>query len=443
MFGTVVRAHRRRLGMTQEDLAERAGVSVRSIGNLESGRVGIPRPPTVRLLADAFGLSGAERDHFCEAASADSAGGPLGKGPPAQLPADVSGFAGRRGELARLDDLLVDRSRHHGTAIVVVSGGPGMGKTTLAVHWAHRVRGQFPDGQLYVNLRGFDPSGEACAPAEALRGLLEALGAAPERLPTTVEGLAGLYRSLTADKRILLLLDNARDAEQARFLLPGTPTTLAVVTSRDQLTPLLAGSGAYPLALDLMPSGEARELLAERLGGDRVAAEPVAVAEIITACARLPLALAIAAARAQTTRYPLRAIAAELGAVGRQLDMLDAGDPASRVRVVFSWSYETLSAPAARLFRLLGLYPGSDLSVSAAASLAGLPTAWTHTLLTELTRASLLTERTPGRYGCHDLLGAYATELVVLPREVRNAAGGWAADGGVVPVVIVGVQESG
>ena len=407
--------------MTQEELAERAGVSVRSIGNLESGRVGVPRPPTVRLLAEAFGLGGADRDHFCQAVSADSADeplrnatSPLRNAAPAQLPADVSRFAGRCSELARLDDLLADRSRHHSRAvtIVAVSGGPGVGKTTLAVHWAHRVREQFPDGQLYVNLCGFGACGEESVPAEVLRDLLEALGAAPERLPTTVAGQAGLYRSLMAGQRILLVLDNARDAEHVRLLLPGTPTALVVVTSRDQLMPLLAVSGAYPLTLDLMARGEARELLAERLGGDRVAAEPAAVDEIITACAGLPLAIAIAAARAQSTRFPLDAIAAQLGAASRRLDMLDAGDPASRVRAVFSWSYAALSASAARLFRLLGLHPGSGLSVAAAASIAGLPPALTHTLLSELTRVGLLTEQTPDRYGCHDLLRAYATELL-------------------------------
>jgi DNA-binding SARP family transcriptional activator/Tfp pilus assembly protein PilF len=331
---------------------------------------------------------------------------------PAQLPMDVHGFAGRGEQLARLDELLAGAAQAPATAVIsALSGTAGVGKTALVVHWAHRVADRFPDGQLYVNLRAFDAGGRVMTPAEAIRGFLDALGVPPERIPPDIDAQAALYRSLLAGKRILVVLDNARDAEQARPLLPGTHTAFAVVTSRDQLTPMVAADGAQPLTLDLLTPGEARTLLDLRLGTGRVAAEPAAVEEIIAACARLPLALSIAAARAQQTNFPLATLAGELTSAGQRLDTLDAGDPASEVRAVFSWSYATLKPPAARLFRLLGLHPGPGVSIAAAASLAGHGLAKTRQLLTELARANLLTEHLPGRYTFHDLLRIYATDL--------------------------------
>jgi DNA-binding SARP family transcriptional activator/tetratricopeptide (TPR) repeat protein len=331
---------------------------------------------------------------------------------PAQLPPDVPGFVGRAEELARLDALRAQRAGHPAALIIsAVSGTAGIGKTTLAVHWAHRVSNQFPDGQLYVNLCGFR-SGPIVTPSEAIRGFLEALGVPPERIPLTIDAQVSQYRSLMDGKRVLVVLDNARDAEQVRPLLPGTPTALVVVTSRNQLTPLVAIEGARPLTVDLLSDGEARELVVRRLGADRVAAEPHAVNRIITGCARLPLALAVAAARAQQTNFPLTAIAAGLDKAGQRLDTLDAGDPASQVRAVFSWSYAALTLPGARLFRLLGLNSGPDISIPAAASLAGLPrAAEARVLLTELAHANLVTEHAPGRYTFHDLLREYASEL--------------------------------
>jgi DNA-binding SARP family transcriptional activator/tetratricopeptide (TPR) repeat protein len=346
---------------------------------------------------------------------------------PAQLPGDVPGFAGRGGHLARLDALLATAAEAP-TAVVItaVSGTAGVGKTALAVHWAHRVADRFPDGQLYVNLRGFDPGGQVMAPAEAVRRFLDALGVPAERIPPDLDAQAGLYRSLLASKRVLVVLDNARDAEQARPLLPGTPTALVVATSRNQLSSLVAVDGAHPLTLDLLTETEARELLACRLGPDRVAAEPAAVEQIIACCARLPLALTIAAARAAQSGFPLAALADELAGAGGRLDSLDAGDPVSQVRTVFSWSYRALTPAAAGVFRLLGLHPGPDLSAPAAASLAAVPPAETRRLLAELTRASMLTEHAPGRYGFHDLLRAYAADLAHThdPAGQRRAAVG-------------------
>jgi DNA-binding SARP family transcriptional activator/tetratricopeptide (TPR) repeat protein len=338
---------------------------------------------------------------------------------PAQLPAVVAGFAGRGDQLAHLDKLLANTPSRASAAVVIsaVSGTAGVGKTALAVYWAHRVADQFPDGQLYVNLRGFDPTGEPMATAQAVLGFLDALGVPSDRIPADPDAQVGLYRSLLSGRRMLVVLDNARDADQVRPLLPGTPTALAVVTSRNQLTALVAADGAQPLPLDLLTPAEARELLAGRLGADRVAAEPAAVEQIITACARLPLALTIAAARAQHTGFPLDTLAAELAAnldetnaADRRLDALDAGDPTTQVRAVFSWSYTALTPPAARLFRLLGLHPGRDITAPAAASLAGQPPGDTRPLLAELARANLIVEHTPGRYTLHDLLRAYATD---------------------------------
>jgi DNA-binding SARP family transcriptional activator/tetratricopeptide (TPR) repeat protein len=332
---------------------------------------------------------------------------------PAQLPADVAGFVGRAEHLARLDMLVTTAGTEASTAVVIaaVSGTAGVGKTALAVRWAHRVRARFPDGQLYVNLRGFEVGGRLMKPGEAIRGFLDALGVPPERIPTTLDAQAGLYRSLLSGKQILVVLDNARDAEQVRPLLPGTPTAVAVVTSRNQLTSLVAADCASLLTLDLLSTVEAQELIAQRLGTDRVAAEPRSVEQIIAACARLPLALSIAVARAQQTRFPLATLAAELGQAGERLAALDAGDSASNVRAVFSWSYTALRAPAARLFRLVGLHPGPDISTAAAASLTGQAVHETRQLLTELVRANLLVEHVPGRYSFHDLLRAYAVDL--------------------------------
>lgn len=332
---------------------------------------------------------------------------------PAQLPAAVAGFAGRREQLARLDQLLTDLTTRASRALIIsaVSGTAGVGKTALAVHWAHRVADQFPDGQLYVNLRGFDPGGQPMSPAQAIRRFLDGLGVPPDRIPLDADAQAALYRSLLSGRQILIVLDNARDADQVRPLLPGTPTALAVVTSRNQLTPLVAADGAHPMTLDVLSSGEAHELLARRLAAERVAAEPGAVQQIITRCARLPLALAIVAARAHQTGFLLADLAAELSGSGQLLDALDAGDLSTQMRTVFSWSYTALTSPAARLFRLLGLHPGPDISTAAAASLAGQPRRDTGPLLAELARANLITEHRPARYTLHDLLRAYATEL--------------------------------
>jgi DNA-binding SARP family transcriptional activator/tetratricopeptide (TPR) repeat protein len=351
-------------------------------------------------------------------AAPEPAAASAGDGPvpvvPRELPGTIGHFTGRTQELQALTRVL-DRIGDDmtGAAVVIsaIGGTAGVGKTALAVHWAHQAAGRFPDGQLYVNLRGFHSSGTPMPPAEAIRGFLDSLGIPAERIPAGPDAQTGLYRSLVSGRRMLVVLDNAQDAEQVRPLLPGNSGCLTLVTSRSQLTGLVAAEGAHSLTLDLLTEAEARELLALRLGEARLGAEPRAAAELIRLCACLPLALAIAAARASTRpELGIGALAEELKDAQRRLDALETGDPAVSARTVFSWSLDHLSAPAVRLFRLLGLHPGPDITIPAAASLAGIPPSQARGALRELVGAYLVNERVPGRYSMHDLLRTYATE---------------------------------
>jgi tetratricopeptide (TPR) repeat protein/transcriptional regulator with XRE-family HTH domain len=420
-FGGLVRALRIAAGFTQEQLAESSGLGVRTIRDLERGRVRRPHRESIDLLATALGLPPEARDDLARAgrqppvrpepiaASAAGAGEPV----PRQLPPAVRHFAGRGDELKILTNLIDTAATPGGTVVIsAIDGTAGIGKTALAVRWAHQVADQFPGGQLYVNLRGFDPGGPPLAPAEAIRGFLDALGVAPAQIPAGLEAQAARYRSLLAGRRVLVLLDNARDAGQVRPLLPASPGCLVVVTSRSRLLSLVAAEGAHPLTLDLLTMAAARELLSLRLGHGRVTREQLAADELIGLCARLPLALNIAAARALTEPgRPLADLAAQLRDARSRLDMLDAGEPVTDMRAVFSWSFQHLGALAARMFWLLGgVHPGPDISVPAAASLAGVPLGQARQALDELTGARLLTEHPAGRFSFHDLLRAYATE---------------------------------
>ncbi|MDX3732434.1 AfsR/SARP family transcriptional regulator [Streptomyces caniscabiei] len=346
---------------------------------------------------------------------------------PAQLPHDLPTFTGRRAELDQVLALLPGHGDSGpGTVVISAIGGmAGIGKTTLAVHWAHRVADRFPDGQLYVNLRGFAPSGRVMEAGEALRVFLDALGVPPERVPHGVDAQAALYRSLLAGRRFLVLLDNARDTEQVRPLLPGTPGCLTIVTSRDQLSGLVAADGAHTLALRPLDAAQARSFLARRLGAPRLAGEERAVAEIASLCGGLPLALACVAARAAThPDFPLSAIAAELRAAHGSLDAFSRTDAAANVGAVFSWSLGAVSPEAALLFPLLALHPGPDFSVPATASLARLSVRRTRSLLVELAGVHLVAEPAPGRYALHDLLRAHAAELLEdqHPEDTRERA---------------------
>ncbi|MDX3645899.1 ATP-binding protein, partial [Streptomyces sp. MB09-02B] len=379
---------------------------------------------------------------------------------PAQLPHDLPTFTGRRAELDEVLALLTGLggsgvhgdsgsggsssgsgggspgvggvggegspgdggpAHHVGTVVIsAIRGMAGIGKTTLAVHWAHQVADRFPDGQLYVNLRGFAPSGGAMEAGEAVRVFLDALGVPPDRVPHGVDAQAALYRSLLAGRRFLVLLDNARDTEQVRPLLPGTPGCLTIVTSRDQLSGLVSAHGAHTLALRPLDAAQARSFLERRLGAGRLAGEARAVAEIAALCGGLPLALACVAARAAThPDFPLSAMAAELRAAHGSLDAFSRTDMAANVGAVFSWSLGAVSAEAALLFPLLSLHPGPDFSVAATASLARLSVRRARSLLTELADVHLVGEPAPGRYALHDLLRAHATELL----EEQDPAG--------------------
>jgi len=343
---------------------------------------------------------------------------------PHQLPGTPRHFVGRTAHLRALTE-MVDSATPGATVIAAIGGLAGTGKTALALHWAWQMADRFPDGQLYVNLRGFDPSLTPVAPAEAVRGFLDALGVGPAHLPVSLQAQVALYRSLLADKRVLVVLDNARDDEHVRLLLPGGPLCLVVVTSRTQLTGLAAAEGAQLRTLGPLTADESRELLARHLGRARTSAQPAAVEELISRCAGLALATSIVAARAAAyPQHSLTAAAAQLRDACGRLDVLETGDPATDPRSVFSWSYRHLSEPAARLFRLLGVHPGPDISLPAAASLAGVPLREARSAMAELARAHLVTEHVPGRFESHDLVRAYAQELAeeADTKEDRHAA---------------------
>jgi DNA-binding SARP family transcriptional activator/tetratricopeptide (TPR) repeat protein len=331
---------------------------------------------------------------------------------PAQLPADVPGFAGRGADLARLDLLLASEDPD-AVVISAIDGAAGVGKTALAVRWAHRVRDRFPDGQLYANLRGYAPGAVPVRPLDALARFLHALGVRPERVPSDVDEAAALYRSLLADRRVLVLLDNAAAADQVRPLLPGGVGSLVLVTSRDHLAGLVARDGARRLTLDVLAPDEAGALLRGALGAERVRAEPAEVAELARLCGYLPLALRIAAANLSgRAGQPVADYVARLrdGDGGRLAALAVPGDPGSAVSAAFDLSYARLPGGVRRMFRRLALAPGADVTTEAAAALAGAEPEEAGRWLAALTGAHLIEEVAHGRYGCHDLLRRYAAE---------------------------------
>src|SRR5271166_2757018 len=345
---------------------------------------------------------------------------------PRQLPAGAGFFAGREAELKELDALLDQAGGESGAVVIsAVAGMAGVGKTALAVHWARKVAGRFLDGQLYVNLRGYDQEGTAVTPEEVTGWFLVALGVPAAQIPADAQARCGLYRSVLAGRRVLVVLDNARDAAQVRPLVPGGAGCLVVVTSRSALAGLAAAEGARPLRLGPLGAEEGVRLLAARLGPERVAAEPGAVAELAARCGHLPLALAVMAARAAADpELRLGVLAGQLagaasdeaaatgsgtaGADPGRLEVLETGDPATSLRELLSWSYRQLSPPTATMFALLGVHCGPDITVPAAASLAAVSRAEAGRALAELADASLAAEHRPGRYVLHDLVRGYA-----------------------------------
>jgi tetratricopeptide (TPR) repeat protein/transcriptional regulator with XRE-family HTH domain len=402
---------RKAMGLTQEQLAQQLGVERTTVVRWERGETQ-PLPRLRPGLARALQVPAERIDELLTTSAA-----PISREAqssalvPRQLPAAVAGFTGRAVELAALTSMLAGPGEPGTVVIGAIGGTAGVGKTALALHWAHQVAGDFQDGQLHVNLRGFDPSGAPVEPEVVIRGFLDALGVPRERIPADPQAQAGLYRSLLAERQMLIVLDNARDERQVRPLLPASPGSVVLITSRSQLGGLAAADGARLLALGLLSQADAVQLLRVRLGADRAAAESDAVGRIASLCGCLPLALAVAGARAAASPgLALSALADELNdSVGR-LEALDAGEPATSVRAVFSWSIRQVSAEAERMFRLLGLHLGPDISVPAAASLAGTDGAEARRVLGELARAHLIAEHAPGRYAFHDLLRAYAAE---------------------------------
>jgi DNA-binding SARP family transcriptional activator/tetratricopeptide (TPR) repeat protein len=351
---------------------------------------------------------------------------------PAQLPAEPADFVGRATELEWLRTLLPRMSGQpesgqpatHTPTIALITGTAGVGKSALALRFARQAAPLFPDGQLYANLRGFDPASPPMSPGMALQWFFDALGVPAVNVPPALEAQSALLRTLLDGKRLLLLLDNAHDADQVRPLLPGAPGCLVLVTSRSQLTGLVV-EGARTVPLDVLDEQEAAELVVSRLGAKRVAKEAAAVAEIVAHSAGLPLALSVTCARAVARpALKLADLAAELADARGRLDALRTGEETTDLRAVFSWSADKLSERASRMFRLLGLHYGPDISAAAAASLAATTRADARLALSELTRASLLTEDAAGRFSCHDLLLAYAAELATatLNEQERDLA---------------------
>jgi len=339
---------------------------------------------------------------------------------PRQLPAAVTDFTGRAEALKELDEALPGQSA---VVISAIAGTAGVGKTALAVNWAHRIAARFPDGQLYVNLRGHGP-GSPMPPLEALSLFLRALGLAPEQLPADTDEAAGLLRSMLGGRKVLLLLDNAATPDQVRPLVPGSADCLVLVTSRDRLDGLVAYDGARRLDLGVLTEAEAGQLLARVLGAERVLREPEAVAELIELTARLPLALKIAAAKLISQRGGITDYVAKLRS-GDQLSNLEIpGDRRSALRSTFDLSYRALTDDQRRLFRLLGLFPGQDFACDAVAALADVTTGQAATLLDALAAAHLIEQHRPGRYTFHDLLRRYAGERCRIEdgEEDRTAA---------------------
>ncbi|MFD7980761.1 ATP-binding protein, partial [Streptomyces sp. NPDC059749] len=340
--------------------------------------------------------------------------GPL----PAQLPAMAGSYVGRRRQMRELDALVSpDPARR--AHVVAVVGAPGVGKTALAKHWAHARREHFEDGQLFVDLRGHSPL-PTLRPGDVLAQFLRALGAPPGRLPADEDEAAALYRTLLADKQMLIVLDNARDAEQVRPLIPGARGCAVVITSRSRLVGLVASDGARQLALDVLAPDEARQLLAGTIGESRVAAEEEAARRLVRVCGGLPLAIRIAGANLLARNVGIADYCDELAGDDMLSRLHIEGDRRSTVRAAFELSYRALPGDAQRMFRLLSVVPGPDLTADGAAALADSTSACAAGLLVSLTDAHLVRERAPGRFGLHDLLRSYARELV--SREEAHAA---------------------
>lgn len=334
---------------------------------------------------------------------------------PDQLPPDVRWFVGRNAELSSLLRASPGcPGRAAFSPLALICGSPGVGKSTLALHFARQVAEQFPDGQLYINLEGFGPN-RMLSPWQAIRNVLATLGAPRNLYRSSLDDRTSMYRRIVANQRMLIVIDNALNSAQVRSLLPAGSKSMVVVTSRRKLTGLVTSAGARLLMLDLLPPEDARKLLASRLAINGLHAENDMLAELSRSCGRLPLALTIAAARATArATMPLDHLLTELSDQRRQLDALHGLDPESDLRTVFSWSYEKLGRNAAWMFRFLGTYPSLNFTAGDIARAAGIADTHASRMLDELALESLITEPAPGQFCFHHLLHAYAAEMSAL-----------------------------
>jgi tetratricopeptide (TPR) repeat protein len=429
MLRRLRRRHARQRGdspLTYRELATKTGWAHGVIGGYFTGQT---LAPTDRfdVLIELLGATSAEqyamataRDRVEELRRAKEKDTPAVRRVPRELPSDVVTFTGRQSQVAELSSLLLADDT---SAVVIsaVAGTAGVGKTALAVHWAHQVGNRFPDGCLYVDLRGYGPDRPLRSDA-ALAMLLRSLGVPDAHVPHDPAERAARYRTMVAGLRMLIVFDNANSAEQVRPLLPGTASCRTIITSRDHLAGLVARDGARRIDLDVLPEQDSRQLLRSLIGA-RALADPTATATLADYCCGLPLALRIAAEYAiARPASPLAELVTELAAGRRRLDVLDArADQDTAIRAVFSWSYRALTGPTARAFRLIGLHPGRDLDVHAIAALIGDTVAVARLLVGELALAYLIRETAPGRYGMHDLLRAYAAEQAAVDTDREPA----------------------
>jgi len=423
-------------GRTAEALAayQQARTSVKAELGLEPGhglqqlhRRILARDPEISRYG-AAGVAGQQLGSPSGAATVSVLPRQPAPGPPRLLPPPGPVFVGRAAEIQELTGLLNARAATPGvTVVAAISGAAGVGKTALAVRWAHQAAGSFPDGQLYLNLNGFGPAGSPLTREDAASRMLEAMQVPPAAIPSSLDGRIGLFRTLLSQRSMLLVLDNARDANQVRPLLPGGAGSLVLVTSRSSLADLVALDGARAITLSVLTESEARQMVADRLGSNPAAADPAAAGQLIEACARLPLALAIATALIATRPgQSLTTVVSSLRSAASPLDILKAGAATADLRAVFGWSYQALRPQSAEMFRLLAGHPGPDISAASAAALTGLLSARVAEALAELADLHLLDEHVPGRFVFHSLLRLYAAEILGTadsPEERR--AVGW------------------
>ncbi|MGP4018687.1 helix-turn-helix domain-containing protein [Saccharopolyspora sp. 5N708] len=404
-FGALLTQYRRVAGWTQEELADAAQVSIRAISNIERGRTRGPQQRSTEALADALGLVGADRDRFLDSARHGRRRGtdPVSRQASAvcAFPRKTTDFLGRSAEL----DLLRATAESRTDSIAVISGLAGVGKTSLVVAAADLLRKEFPAGQFFLDLRGMDE--QPLSPTAALERLLRAVGVAEAALPPSFDERAGLWRTVTRERRVLLVLDNAADEAQVRPLLPTGGGCLTLITARRTLAGLDA---AHRLPLDVLEGDDAVSLLSEIIGARRATAESAAVAHIAALCGNLPLALRIAGNRMATRpQWAIRELATQLS--DRRLSTLTAGDV--HLRPLFAQSYRQLHPTTRRVFRFLALIPRPDFAAPLAAATVDLDLATTRDALTELADASLLQRAaTTGRYRLHGLLRSFAAELL-------------------------------